>query len=318
MALNTSQYSAAVDRILTLSAQGYGGAPENVWREIFPQVTVPDRVTNKVLIFGDEHFVLGDAEEDRRAPGAQIDGITFDYSTETISYNQYARSAKIPVEHLEAADQGPGIDLKVRHVQLLQQRFDLRKEVACATLARNTASYAAGNSVTLTGAAQWSDDTSTPLTAVENAKDAVRQKIGQWPNKMIVPPAVYKRLKLHPKIMAHYARGQTGADVPITAEMLQDYFDITVIVGMAVSKTKKGGAFADVWGKDVILAYVPKTVSSQEQPSFGYMYSHAGYPLVEPYRYDADTRSWKANYLDECKPYVTGMGAGYLFKNAVA
>ncbi|MCP4697957.1 MAG: hypothetical protein GY862_14060, partial [Gammaproteobacteria bacterium] len=127
--MNVNQASTGLDKILTKSSQGYGHAPENMWPHLFPYVAIPDRLNNKVLVFDDSMFVMADPNAHQRAPGTHIKGITFTYSDTPISYKQYALAAVIPQEILEAANEGPKLNLKLHHIHLLQDYFDLRKEV---------------------------------------------------------------------------------------------------------------------------------------------------------------------------------------------
>jgi hypothetical protein len=198
------------------------------------------------------------------------------------------------------------------------ERFELRKEKKCAAIARTAANYGS-NTATLSGTDQWSDSTSTPKIAIQDYASTIRRATGISPKllKLSMGRDVFNALSVHSAVTSHFQ--YTGRE-SVTPQMLAQYLDISeVIVGDAISKAKKGVAGTDIWGKDAILFYTPPSaMSAQEQPSFSYMYRHRGYPLVRPWRYDETDESWKANVLDECRPYIVGMGAGYLIKSAVA
>ncbi len=322
MPMNTSGHAAGVDRIMTHHARGYQSQMGvYIYTQLFPVVDIPDRVNNNVVVFDDQHFVMGadDGDDDLRAPGANVNTLHTEYETTPIGYDQYARAAKIPFENQEAAQQGPRIDMRLRTLSQVLERFEFRKEIKTAELARATSSYAVSNRTALSGTDLWSDDASKPKVLIQDAANTIRRATGipQKNLKLEMGHEVFNALSVHPTITAHFS--YTGRE-SVTPEMLAKYFDIGgVVVGEAIRKTKKGQAGTDIWGKDAILFYTPPTaMQEQEQPSFGYTYRHRGYPLVRPWRYDEDDESWKANVLDECRPYVTGMGAGFLIQTAVA
>ena len=72
----------------------------------------------------------------------------------------------------------------------------------------------------------------------------------------------------------------------------------------------------DVWGNDVILAYVPATARTPMEPSYAYTYQLKGTPAVEKGYYDDDRRSWELPVISEQAPVITGADAGFLIKTA--
>ncbi len=79
------------------------------------------------------------------------------------------------------------------------------------------------------------------------------------------------------------------------------------------------GAFSDVWGKYVVVAYTELgSQAEMGRPSFGYTYQLGGYPMVSPARYDGDTRTWLYDVADAVQPVIAADLAGYLISAAVA
>ena len=53
-------------------------------------------------------------------------------------------------------------------------------------------------------------------------------------------------------------------------------------------------------------------------PTYGMTYALSGYPVVEPERWDGDTRSWLYGTTEAASPVITAPDAAFLFQNAVA
>ena len=308
--MNNSQ-ARVVDPVLTSVAQGYknnafvGGA-------LFPTVPVSSR-GGKIIQFGKEGFQL---YATGRSPGANTKRITFGYEGKPYVLESHSLEGMLPIETLQEAQNVPGIDMSSTTISGVQDIFALRLEKQQADAARNQAAYGAGNKMTLSGASQWNDPDSDPVGDVETAKEAIRQKTGKRPNVGVIGAAVFAVLKQHPKIIERTK--YTGRDVP-TKELLASFFGLdSMEVGDAVFSDDAGG-FSDVWGKDMVLAYTKTgTTKDRGEPSYGYTYQLAGYPLVEEPYFERNPKSWVFPVTDEVAPVVAGADAGYLIINAVA
>jgi hypothetical protein len=127
---------------------------------------------------------------------------------------------------------------------------------------------------------------------------------------------VASKLRQHPKIIDRIK--YTGRDVP-TPELLALLFGVRqVLVGDAVQATD-AGAFSDVWGKFVVVAYTEMgSLADLGRPSYGYTYRLGGYPIVEQPYQDRNAKSWIYPVTDEVAPVIAGAEAGYLISAAVA
>jgi hypothetical protein len=104
----------------------------------------------------------------------------------------------------------------------------------------------------------------------------------------------------------------------ITLDMLRQLFQVDVLqVGEAVTADPVTGTFADIWGPNVVLAYVDRVEKSRQVPSFAYTYKLKGSPSAGPERWDADTRSWKGDLFWEQREYITSPEAGFLLQNVI-
>lgn len=311
--LNT-RTAAVVDPILSTHARGYRNA-EFISHLVFPRVTIPNR-SMRVLKFGKEAFRMMNT---RRAPGANKKRVQYGYASDPVSLVQDALEGIVPVEHQQEAMSVPGIDLAAGAVNMVLDIIDLGHEHEAAQLARTPANYAAANRVLLTGADRWSSETSDPQGDIDEAKEAIRRRIGRYPNTLTLGPSAFNALKRHPKIKEQFK--YTGRD-SITTAMLAAYFDVErVIVGKAVWLPETAGddqPATDVWGDDAILSYVPTTGDNFQVPSYGYTYELSGYPQVRQPYFENSNDSWIYPTTTERRVILTGAEGGFLFQNAGA
>lgn len=313
MALNNLSTARVVDPVLSTVAQGFSQS-EFVGTNLFPQVAVPLRGGN-IITFGKEDFMLYGTQ---RAPGESTKRVTFGYTNGSYSLVDFSLEGTVPVELVEESQNGPGIDQASMAIRKVARIMALRLEKAQADLARNASNYGASNKITLTSTAQWSDysGTSNPMAVVETAKEAVRAAVGVRPNTVVMGAAVMAKLRQHPTVVDRMK--YTGRDIA-TAEILASLFGVDrVLVGDAIW-SNDAGTFADVWGKDVVVAYtVPATLAEMGTPTYGYTYNLNGYPIAEESYYDRNTKSWVFPVTRAESPVIAAASAGYLITNAVA
>jgi hypothetical protein len=302
-----------VDPVLSTVAQGYQNA-EMVSRNLFPVVPVGQR-GGRVLTFGKEDFRLYNT---LRAPGSATKRIQFGYLGNPYSLEDHSLEGVVPIETEQEAQAVPGIDLGSGAVKKIQNIIQLRAEYAASVLARNTANFAGGNNVTLSGTSQFSDYTnSDPSVAIETGKEAIRASTGKRPNTIVMGPKVMAQLRYHTKLLDRIK--YTGRD-SVTEDLLAMLWGVKkVYVGDAIYYDDVAGGFVDVWGKDIVMAYTETgSLADNGAPTFGYTYRLSGYPIVEmPYQ-DRNAKSWVYPVDDALMPVVASNVAGYLIKNAVA
>ena len=307
-----------VDPVLTTHVQGYKN-PDFVGMALFPEVDVTV-ASGQIVEFGREAFVRHNA---RRAPGSTTKRVPMGYFGRPYQLLNEALDAEVPRELAREAKGTAGVDLGMRAADVTMRKLRLGLEIDQATIARAAGNYISANKVTLSGSAQWSHADSDPLVTIDAGIEAIRQATGVAPNVCILPSAVYRVVRRHPKVRAAFS-GDAGS---LTVEQLARAFDVPrVLVAGAVSAATAepltaapaSSPFTDIWGKDVILAYAPERPNGMEEPSYGYTYRMKGHPFVEPARWDGDTRSWVYGVSYERAPVLSGMSAGYLIKDAVA
>lgn len=310
--LMTPANHRVVDRVLTEHARGYSNDDmQMVGKLLFPVVTVPSRGTKRIE-FGKEALMRYNT---RRARGAEIQRIGLGYEGVPINLEQHALGPFVPREDVQDAEAGPGIDMQKEAVDAVSAIFNLSHERRAAAEARDPNKYATNNKLALTGTAKWSDDASDPGKAVEEWKEQVRSRCGFRPNTMVLTAPQASRCKFHPKIREHFKL--TTAQT-VTYQMLKDYFDVKHFGVAEAVETLDGDTLQDVWGNDLILAFVNHSERrTRRQPSYGYTFGLRGYPIVTPLRWDPDTQSWKGEQIDEWSPEVVGDDSGFLAQNVL-
>lgn len=306
----TNAQRRVIDPILSTVVQGYQH-PEHVGMNLFPRVTV--RVAGgKIIEFGRESFRLYNTA---RAPGAATKRMQMGYEGKPFALENHALDAVVPREHMREAEEVPGIDLATESNNDVMAVQSLILENQQAQLARDAANYAASNKVALAGTDRWNDyANSTPINDIEAGRHAVRNKVGLYPNTLLLGAPVFDSLKHHPTIIDKIKHTQTGV---LTEELLANIFSIPrVVVGKAVAIGDDDVQF-DIWGKDAVLAYVPQQITGIRQPSYGYTYTMDGHPLVEQPYWDNTHKSWIYGQSYERAPVLSGIESGFLIQTAV-
>ena len=298
-----------VDPILSEHAQGYRQA-NLVGRSLFKLAPVPF-YGGKTIRFGKEAFKLYNSS---RAPGGATKRLEFGYEGEPFAIVPSALEAKVPRELMRDASQVPGINLATRAVNTVLRSLNLEHEYNCGKTARNTANYDGNHQLALTGTDVWSGSTGDPSADIEAGREAIRASIGVYPNTVIISAKALAACKYNAKILD---RTKYTSRDSITPEILAGLWQIpNVIVGSAMVADDQD-AFSDVWGNDVVLAYVSDSQDPNvEEPSFGYTYYIEGHPLVEQPYWDPNAKSWIYGVSFDNAPLLTGITAGFLISNA--
>jgi hypothetical protein len=318
MAQQTTAQARAFEYRLTEIARGYMSPQSPVADVLFPKVPVAARA-GKILSFGAEDFMLVNS---KRSPGANTKRVQFGYATDSFALVDYSLEGAVPRELMEEAQAVPNLNQGAMAIAKVQNMMELEREKEAADLATTAGNYPSGNKVTLSGNDQWSavHADSDPFTDIETAKEAIRSKIGAYPNVMEVGPKVLTALRNHALVLARL--NIVNDKTPASIAQLQALFEIEkIVVGRAVynSGTATSPTFVDVWGKHAVLAYTqPASAQEMGSPNFGYTYQLRGYPFVEQKYFGENEKTWYYPYTDARKPYLVGTTAGYLITNAVA
>lgn len=296
-----------VDPVLTNLATGYSNE-QFVGDQLMPFVLV-DKEGGKIPLFGKEHFKVYSTERALRAKSNRIN--PEDIGEVDVALDEH--DLEYPIDYREDAESA--FPLQARATNTVVEGIRLRHEVMVAEMVQNPASYSVGNKIALSGASRFTDDTSDPEGVVSDAKAAVRAKIVKEPNTMVIGYATWRVLKRHPKLKAILS--DTRSRLVQLAD-LREIFEIeNIVIGRAV-KANDAGVTTDIWGDNMVLAYVPKASGghSPYEPSFGYTLRKKGNPVV-----DTRTEDGKIELIrntDIFRPFLLGADAGYLISDTNA
>jgi len=299
-----------VDPVLTSLARGYS-QPNLVASQLFPEVAV-EKEGGQIPIFNKEAFRVYNTERAIRANSNIIspDGLT------TTSYHLTEHDIAYPIDYRELTEDVR--NLKVYATQVTTATIKLRLEKQVADLAQTLSSYPTGNKVTLAAGDQFTNPASDPIAIFETAKEAVRSKIAKRPNVAIIGASAFAALKNHPTVLDKIRYTQHAVT---TADLLANLLNLdAVIVGEAVY-ANDADTFSDIWGDNVVLAYVPTKAQNSErslyEPSFGYTFKKRNFPIVDVYAGEGNKIEFVRN-TDIFQPLIVGSDAGYLINDTNA
>lgn len=300
-----------VDPVLTELARGYTNA-DLVCETLFPFVNV-DKEAGKIPQFTKEAFKIYNTERALRAKSNRINP----ESIGSIPIVLAEHDLEYPIDYREDQEAEGILALEQWATTVVTEGIRLRCEKKCADLAQNPANYPAGNKIVLSGTSQFTDKAnSDPIGVIEDAKDAVRLKIGRKPNTAVIGYESWKVMKQHPQFIERIKYSMKGV---ITVEILKEVLEIeNIVIGQGVYSSD-AGVFSDLWSDNIILAYVPQTPKERRtayEPSFAYTPRKKGQPIIDKYTEGNKVRLIRNTDIFE--PYIVGAEAGYLIQNTNA
>lgn len=295
-----------VDPILTNVAIGYKNA-EYIGENLFPVVPV-DKEQGKIPKWGAEAFRIYNT---RRSIRSKTNRIEMDATT--VPYSLEEEALEAPIDDRELEEAAEVLKLEMSRTKMLTDNIRLKMEKDQADAAQNPANYSAGHVEALSGTDVFTDPASKPIDVIGDGRATVRSKIGLYPNVLEIGAAVYEVLKNHPTIIDKIKYSQKGI---ATADILAEIFDVKkVVVGKAVY-ADRDGTMKDVWGKNLVLAYVPESSADIWVPSYGYTMRKKGRPQTSKYR-DETVKSNIIHVADVYGVELTAKDAGFLITGAV-
>lgn len=160
----------------------------------------------------------------------------------------------------------------------------------------------------------WSNIESDPLKQIEHARQKIKQSIGYYPNKCVISDTVWQVLRYKTNLLDKLPSSRLKAG--LTPEDFANIIAVDKVV-IADNMYQNGNTLQYTWGNNVVLAYVPETIYSLEELSFGItVRAPLGYDNMRDY-FDEKTTS-DVTAIDERLGWsVINYNAGYLFKNVL-
>lgn len=270
-----------IDQVLTQVSLGWPNQGA-VGEQLFPVVPVKKQ-SDKYYIFGRESWLV--ETSDHRAPGGEANEIPgLRVSLDTYYASEHALQVAITDEERENADSPLSPDTD--GTQLVTQKILLAREVSMQAMVTTAANFAAANTTTLAGGAQWNvATTSHPILDFRVGQRAINAKLFMDANLAVIPYQVMSVLQDHADIIERIKYSERAV---LTPEIIAAVFGIAKIivpgigVGTGVVGTSGNHVAASyLWGKDVIIAYVPDS-PGMKKPAFAYefVWGYGGNAMV--------------------------------------
>lgn len=289
---------------------------------VLPPVPVATREFLYIKHTRENAFTIPQTLVGRRGTPRQI---SFTASEETASTEDYGLDDPIPYDDVEAAKASgiPGLTDPVgMSVEYLTNLLLLDKEVRVAATVFNSTSYAAGNSVVLSGTSQFSDyANSNPLPALLGYLDVPLMR----PNIMTIGQDAWRVLRQHPRIVESVSKSGAGlgAQGTVMREALAELLEIDeVLVGQGWINASKRGltpTYSRVWGKHISFQYRDKMATPMRGTTFGFNATwgtRISGQIPDP---DIGLRGGLKNRVGwSCKEVICASDLGYFVQNAVA
>lgn len=300
--------SLHIDRLLTNYSQRYKN-PQFVNEILFPTVRV-QKESDLYAVYGLEMF---NVYESKRANGGRSNEVDWTITNDRYACEQYSLSDIVTDRDIQNVDKP--ITIQMDTMEFLQDTLDLSKEYNAAQIARTAANYVNGNTEALSGTSQWSDYTnSTPLKDFRTMQTAVFSASRKMPNVIVIPQQVALVLANHPQILdlRKYTDPNllTNSGLP---KVLQGMKVVEAGAGYNTANLGQDSQLADVWGKDVIVAY---TENGPKLKSLTYGMTFRTNKYVRKWRNEErEGFIIETNDIYDLKPIATG--CGYLLQTAI-
>jgi len=253
-----------------------------------------------------------------RADGAKSNKVVFDVtSNNTYQCEEYALNTDVTDRQKANADKV--LSLRANKAKFVKDLLTLDREKRVATLLTTTSNYDSAVYTTLSGVTQWNNSSFVGSIEkdIDTGKEAVRALIGQEPNVIVIPAAVAKVIKRDAAVreLIKY----TQSNLLVNGDLPPTLWNMKVVIPKAINITSvKGHATtttADVWGKNVVMTYVP-TGGSLETPAHAYTIRSRDF-RVKTWREEAESKEViEVSVIDD--EIVTSNISGYLIAACIA
>lgn len=261
----TGSDNVHIDQVLTNISVGWSNEGL-VAERLFPTVRVRKQ-SDKYYTFGREAWLPESG--DYRAPGTEaneIPGVAV--SLDTYYAQEHSLQVAVTDEERENTDSPMSPDRD--GTELVTSKIVLGRELAMKNLVTDATQYATDMTVTLSGGAQWNSAnyaTSDPIKDIKAGRRAMHANVFMEPNTAIIPYQVMAELEDHPDFIERIKYSERSI---LTPEIISAVVGIRNIIvpgtGIASGSDLIPGY---LWGKDVLLAWVPPR-AGLKIPAFAY------------------------------------------------
>ena len=270
-----------MNALLTDVSIGFSNDPSfYIADAVFPQVA-SDKQSNIYLKYNRGDFFQGSEDVALttgtggalvRAPGAETEKVGYRVdTTNTFFCNNYAIGVDIPDELRGNADSVFNLDMEA--TKLATEILTIRREIEWVGKAFRTGVWGTDRTGG-TDFTQWGDyGGSDPFTEIEDNMDAIELATGKRPNKLVLGPTVWRRLKHHPDFIDRIKGGATtGSPAMMTKQQLASMLEMDeIFVGRGIYRSSleatdgtvvgPAGTLARMHGAHALLLHTPPSPS---------------------------------------------------------
>ena len=326
------------DPVLSNFVLGYENQ-DTVGTRIAPVVPVIDR-KGEFYKWGLESFDL--PPDTIRAPRTKADAVDFSYAK--VAYGieehaldfEYEEKERQEYERLGEREGNAALFAMERDgVMLVADRLELGREKKIGDTLRSNA--VPGQ--VLSGANVWSDAAANLPAAGRFARNAIRRATGKIMNTVLLPFDVDDVVMWHPSVKEYLG---TAVAQFVTDDLIRRVFQVQNVIRAAMiynTGTHAAPVFSDIWGKDVIFAYVDPNlggggaVRNVRTQTFAATFRYArtnneaatpaatqtgdqSMPVTAWYDQNTETHIRRVKY--EERTQVVSASCGYVYRGAIA
>ena len=310
-----------VTPVLSAIAIGYRNE-DLISDRVFPRVGVGGEAFKYTFYPPGETLTVPNTRVGRRSPPTTVEftGKEIPTSVDPYGLDDFIPNADIKSAASQMAMGVGNYDPRARAVQGITDLVMLDRELRCASLLFNSASYDASRQQVLAGSSQFSDYTnSAPVDVILAAQD---RTLLYRPNVHVMGREVWTKLRAHPH-MVNSAKGGNTLRGVISKEQYCEIFEIQeLLIGEAIVNTAKRGqteVYSRAWGKHISMFYRNPAAVAGKGVTFGltgqWGERMAGtMPDPKPGLEGGET----VRVGEYVKELIVAPSVGYLIQNAVA
>ncbi len=299
-----------VDPVLTNLALGY--SPNYmIGNQIFPTIKVKSQ-KGRIPIFGRDSFVLRNSQRAIRITSNRIPTMDF----ETIEFNLQERDLEIAMDYLEESETYDLLKYEQKLTTDLLNLLALEKEKAIADYVQNPNNFTSDMKLELPPDTDFTSSEEI-INIIKTGISAVRKNISQNPNLIVMGTETLNQLLQNSFILS---KTPFTNNLGVTLNLLKGILDFENIVIGVSTYSEDSRIFNDIWGNNIIIAYVDKsdeTERSQYNPSYGYIFEKDGMPEIDSY-YENGGKIKIIRATDNWSMKVVCPEAAYLIKTSIS
>ena len=153
----------------------------------------------KIPVFGKEAFYLRAVDRAIRADSNRIPPSEISL----IDFETQEKDLEMALDHLEQEEAGNLEQYMTQITKTLADSIALSREKYAADISQNASNYASGMKTVVDAGTAFDDYTNStdPIEVIKDGLEAVRGKIGKFPNTMVLGESTFRVLMSHPKIL---------------------------------------------------------------------------------------------------------------------